>query len=78
MIDAHPHELRNGIDPVVGSVLDVVQELIYRHMLRVKLVHMDVVLSVLERSDSLEEAFFKRSSDAHYLSGRLHLGRKNI
>ena len=78
VVDAEPHQLRDRVDAVVGTFLDVVEKVIDTHMLGVELRHVDVVLAVLERTDRLKKALFEGAADAHDLTGCLHLRGKLI
>ena len=78
VVNAQPHQLRDRIDTVIGTFLDVLEKIIDTHMLGVELRHVDVVLAVLERADRFQKALFKSSADTHDLTGRLHLCREFI
>ena len=74
----HPQKLCNGINPVVGSLFDIVQELFHAHMVFVKLFHVQAELPVLQGADGLQKAFLKAAAHAHDLAGGLHLGGEPV
>ena len=48
LVDAEPHQLRDGIEAVIGAVFDIVQELIDCHMRGVEFLKVEVVFPLLE------------------------------
>ena len=78
VVYSQPHELGNGIDPVVGALLDVFQKLVHRHVLPVKLVGVDVAHAGFQGLDSFQEALLKGAAHGHDLAGGLHLGGEGV
>ena len=78
MIHTQPHQLRNGIDPVIRTLLDIIEQLLLRHILGIEFLQMNMILAVLQGTDCLQQTFFHGPSDTHGLTGRFHLGRQDI
>ena len=73
VIHAVPHQLCDGVQAIVGALLDVGEQLVGRHVLAVKLGHVQMRMANLERANRFEQAFLHRAAHAHHLAGRLHL-----
>ena len=69
-------QLGNGIDTVVGTDFDIVEQFRLAHT--VKLTVMQMMQSDLKGTDRLEKAFLNGSADAHNLARRLHLRGERI
>ena len=70
-VDAVANQLRNGVEAVVGTLLDVGQHLVVRH--RVELLVVDVADARLERAHSFEQALLHRAAHRHHLARGFHL-----
>ena len=75
-IHATADELRNGEQPVVRAVLNVVQQLVYG--LVVKAGHVDVAHADLQRPHGFEQAFLDGAAHAHHFARGLHLGAQAV
>ena len=70
-VDAVADQLRDGIEAVVRSVLDVFQQLHVRPA--VEFLVVDMADTRFERAQRLQEAFLHRAADGHHLARGLHL-----
>ena len=73
VIDAHPHQLGDGIEPVVCSFFDIGEQIVDGHMLLVKLGHVQVRMTDFQRANGFEQAFFHGAAYAHHFAGGFHL-----
>ena len=70
-VDAAADQLRDGVEPVVRAVLDVVEQLVVRP--RVELLVVDVADARLERPHGLQERLLHRAAHGHDFARGLHL-----
>ena len=70
-VDAVADQLRDGVEAVVGTLLDVGQHLVVRH--RVELLVVDVADARLERAHRFEQALLHRAAHRHHLARGFHL-----
>ncbi len=77
-VHPQPHQLGNGVDAVIGSLLHILHQFLHRHMPGVKFFHMNVVFTFLQGADGFEKTLFKTAPHAHDLAGGFHLSGKRI
>ena len=75
-VGAVVNQLGNGKNPVVGANLDIVQQLLGPH--DVKLGHMQMTHASLQGTDGLEQGFLDGAAHGHNLAGGLHLGGQGV
>ena len=77
---AHVHavsqQLGDGVDPIVGALGHIAQQLVGFHV--VKFFHVQVVYADLQRADGLQQALLNGAAHAHHLAGGLHLGAEPV
>ena len=70
-VDAVTDQLADGIEPVVGSPLDVGEQVVVRPL--VEFLVIDVADARFERTHGLEQRLLHRAADGHHLARGLHL-----
>ena len=75
-VDTTPQKFRYSIYPVIRSDLYIVFEFIRIRIVKLGKMHMES--PDLKASYRFKKALFDRPSDAHYLSGCLHLGSEAV
>ena len=69
-------ELCNGIDAVIRSDFDIVQQVFPTPVIELR--HMQMIYADLQRPDSFQQAFLKGAPDTHDFAGSFHLGTQRI
>ena len=69
-------QLSNGVDPIVGALGHIAQQLVGLHV--VEFLHVQVVYADLQRADGFQQALLNGAAHAHHLAGGLHLGAEPV